>query len=110
MTFLRFACQALIDTHAHELPNVAYRHIYARDGLRCTNPSCTRRDRTPHHVRFRAHGGDDSDDNVISLCTRCHLDGVHGGRFTVSREGAALVWRFADHTVVVGRERYRRLS
>ncbi len=107
MTFLRFACQALIDTHAHELPNVAYRHIYARDGLRCTNPFCRRRDCTPHHVRFRAHGGDDSDDNVITLCTRCHLDGVHGGRFTVSREGPKLVWRFADHTVVIDRDRYR---
>ena len=107
MTFLRFACQALIDTHAHELPNVAYRHIYARDGLRCTNPFCRRRDCTPHHVRFRAHGGDDSDDNVITLCTRCHLDGVHGGRFTVTREGLSLVWRFGKHTVVVGRDRYR---
>jgi hypothetical protein len=45
MSFLRFACQALIDTHAHELPDVAYRHIYARDGLRCMNPFCTRRDK-----------------------------------------------------------------
>ena len=107
MTFLRFACQALIDTHAHELPDVAYRHIYARDGLRCTNPFCRRRDCTPHHVRFRAHGGDDSDDNVITLCTRCHLDGVHGGRFTVTRKGSSLVWRFADHTVVVDRDRSR---
>jgi hypothetical protein len=107
MTFLRFACQALIDTHAHELPKVAYSQIYARDGLRCMNPLCNRRDCTPHHVRFRALGGDDSDENLITLCTRCHLDGVHGGRFTVTREGPSLVWRFGEHTVVVDRDRYR---
>jgi hypothetical protein len=107
MTFLRFACQSLIDTHAHELPKIAYAHIYARDGLRCTNPFCTRRDCTPHHVRFRSHGGDDSDDNVITLCTRCHLDGVHRGRFTVTRIDKSLVWRFGAHTIVVDRTRYR---
>ena len=71
------------------------------------NPFCNRRDCTPHHVRFRALGGDDSDENLITLCTRCHLDGVHGGRFTVTREGPSLVWRFGKHTVVVDRERYR---
>jgi hypothetical protein len=58
-------------------------------------------------VRFRAHGGDDSDGNVITLCTRCHLEGVHGGRFTVARENGSLVWRLGKHTVVVDRNRYR---
>jgi hypothetical protein len=107
MSFLRFACQALIDTHAHELPDVAYSHIYARDGLRCMNPFCTRRDCTPHHVTFRAHGGDDSDENLVTLCTWCHLEGVHRGCFTVTRENGVLVWRFGNHTVVVGRRRIR---
>jgi hypothetical protein len=71
------------------------------------NPFCTRRDCTPHHVTFRAHGGDDSDDNLVTLCTWCHLEGVHRGRFTVTRENGVLVWRFGSHTVVKGRRRIR---
>lgn len=25
-----------------------------------------------HHVTFRSHGGDDSDENLVTLCTKCH--------------------------------------
>jgi hypothetical protein len=57
MSFFHFACLNFIETRIRELPPVAYTDIYARDGLRCTNPFCTRRDSTPHHIRFRAHGG-----------------------------------------------------
>ena len=38
---------------------VAYGHIYARDGFECQSPLCTRRDVTPHHLVFRSHGGGD---------------------------------------------------
>jgi hypothetical protein len=38
---------------------------------------------------------------AATLCTRYHLDGVHGGRFTVTRDGPSLVWRFGTHTVFV---------
>jgi hypothetical protein len=44
----------------------------------------------------------------VSLCTWCHLEGVHAGRFTVTRENGVLVWCFGDHTVVIGRRRIRR--
>jgi hypothetical protein len=57
MRFFQFACVTFIETWIRALPPVAYRDIYARDGLRCTNPFCARRDCTPHHVTFRAHGG-----------------------------------------------------
>jgi len=25
-----------------------------------------------HHKKFRSHSGDDSDDNLITLCNHCH--------------------------------------
>jgi hypothetical protein len=28
--------------------------------------------KTPHHIRARSIGGDDVEDNVISLCNLCH--------------------------------------
>jgi hypothetical protein len=45
--------------------------------------------------------------SVPDRLSLCHLEGVHGGRFTVTREGPSLVWRFGKHTVVVDRDRYR---
>ena len=30
-----------------------------------------------HHKEFRSHSGDDSDENFITLCDRCHAD-THG--------------------------------
>jgi hypothetical protein len=106
-SFLRFACLTVIEQWAHERPDYQYAHIYLRDGLRCTSPVCGRRDVTPHHTRFRAHGGGDEDTNVTSLCVWCHLRGVHEGRLAVTGEAPALKWRIAGHTVVDGRTRLR---
>ncbi len=45
--------------------------VLRRDGWRCqlcgsmTNLEV-------HHQRFRSHSGEDSDDNLITLCTNCH--------------------------------------
>ncbi len=30
-----------------------------------------------HHKQFRSHSGDDSEENLITLCTLCHA-GTHG--------------------------------
>jgi hypothetical protein len=108
-SFLYFACSALLDSWAYALPPVAYGHIYERDGFRCSNPLCSRRDVTPHHTVFRSHLGTDDDDNVISLCVWCHLDGVHGGRITVHGPANDLTWRLGrtPHTIVQGRTRTR---
>src|SRR6185295_10715976 len=58
-SFIAFLCTSLWQTW---LPFLEQRHdkwrlIYARDRHTCTNAFCERRDITPHHVRFRAHGG-----------------------------------------------------
>ena len=104
-SFLQFICLTFIKTWACELPAVAYAHIYARDGLRCTNPTCTRRDCTPHHVRFRAHGGGDEPENLTTLCSWCHLEGVHGGRISVAGRSPQLEWHIGQHTTIIGRDR-----
>src|SRR4029077_3669235 len=108
-TFLRFACESFMETWRRARPSVAYGHIYERDRFRCQNPVCGRSDVTPHHLRFRSRGGDDSDANVISLCAPCHLDGIHGGRLTATPPADAVRWTIGrvHHTIVEGRRRQR---
>jgi hypothetical protein len=112
-SFLAFAATALLASHAVPRAPVAYGHIYARDGYRCMNPCCMRRDLTPHHIVFRGRGGSDDDTNVITLCVECHLRLVHGGTLSVSGTAPdALTWVLGreGHTVVHGRRRERAAS
>jgi hypothetical protein len=108
-TFLRFACELFADTWRPRSLEVEYARIYERDRHRCQSPCCGRRDVTPHHLRFRCHGGDDSDENVTSLCAWCHLEGIHGGHISATPPASNIRWTFgrSRHTVVEGR---RRLS
>jgi len=110
VTFVRYLCVALIDPwRPRERSGLAYAEVYERDGHRCTSPVCTRHDLTPHHLVFRSAGGDDTDENVTSLCVWCHLDGVHDGRLTVTPPASAMMWQVGrtPHTVVEG---WRRIT
>jgi HNH endonuclease len=112
-TCLRFLCESLMDSWKHALGKpVAYGSVYARDRYRCTNPVCSSRAITPHHIVFRSHGGDDTDDNVTSLCVACHLEGVHGGCLRARGAASAIEWTLGrhPHTVVRGRQRGRCLD
>ncbi len=52
--------------------------ILRRDGWRCQ--SCgSMSNLEVHHREFRSHGGADSEENLITLCTACH-DGVHSAK------------------------------
>ncbi|MDQ2645943.1 MAG: HNH endonuclease [Myxococcota bacterium] len=108
-TFLRFACELFLDTWRARGLDVEYAHIYERDRHRCQSPCCGRRDVTPHHLRFRSHGGDDSDENLTSLCTWCHLEGIHRGQISATPPASNIRWTFgrSAHTVVEGRRRTR---
>jgi 5-methylcytosine-specific restriction endonuclease McrA len=45
--------------------------ILRRDGWRCQ--SCgTMSNLEVHHQEFRSHSGDDSEENLITLCAACH--------------------------------------
>ena len=51
--------------------------VLRRDGWRCQ--SCgTMSNLEVHHKQFRSHTGDDSEQNLITLCTQCHT-GIHRG-------------------------------
>ncbi len=63
---------------------VAYGDVYLRDRWRCASPVCRSRHVTPHHVRFRSRGGGEERKNLVSLCEKCHLELVHGGKLKVS--------------------------
>jgi hypothetical protein len=108
--FFRFLCRTLIETWKSSLgSDVAYAPIYARDRYRCRSPVCSRMDVTPHHLKFRSAGGDDTDENVASLCVWCHLDGIHGGRLSATPPASSIQWRIGrePHTEVEGRRRKR---
>ena len=50
--------------------------ILRRDSWRCQ--SCgTMSNLEVHHRQFRTHSGDDSEENLITLCATCHAR-VHG--------------------------------
>jgi len=45
--------------------------VLRRDGCRCQ--SCgSRSNLEVHHKEFRGHGGDDSEQNLVTLCAVCH--------------------------------------
>jgi 5-methylcytosine-specific restriction endonuclease McrA len=49
--------------------------VLRRDGWRCQ--SCGAMSNLEvHHNQFRSHSGQDSEENLITLCTQCHA-GIH---------------------------------
>jgi hypothetical protein len=96
-SFVRLLCDTFWKAWRHLTERTEkYAHIYARDRYTCSSPVCSRRDVTPHHVQFRSRGGSDEDDNVIALCTWCHLEGVHGGRLEVTGRAGQLEWQLGS--------------
>jgi hypothetical protein len=79
--FLPFLVQAALrswrDSFSH-LSKIEYSDVYERDLWKCQNPRCTSRHVTPHHIIFRSAGGGEDRSNLVSLCTICHLELVHG--------------------------------
>jgi len=51
--------------------------ILRRDGWRCQLCG-SMSNLEVHHKQFRSHSGQDSEENLITLCTQCH-DRIHRG-------------------------------
>ena len=47
--------------------------VLRRDGWRCQSCGSTS-NLEVHHQQFRSHSGDDSEENLITLCTICHSE------------------------------------
>lgn len=91
----RFLAVEFLQTWEHDLePDVAYAEVYWRDGWQCASPTCSRRDGTPHHLVFRSMGGGDEMENVVTLCSWCHLEGIHHvGSIRAEGPASAMVWK-----------------
>jgi hypothetical protein len=108
-SFVAFLCASLWTTWLPFLEawDDKWRHVYLRDRHRCTSPVCERRDVTPHHVHFRAHGGTDELENMTSECSWCHLRGIHRGRLRAAGSASSLLWMIGRDPILVvnGREK-----
>jgi hypothetical protein len=110
MSWLRFLCLGLWHAWRHLLGvSGEYGGIYLRDGYRCRSPVCSRRDVTPHHLRFRSQGGGDEAENLATVCSWCHLFGIHGGRIRAEGTARHIRWELGPTgepcLVVDGRDR-----
>jgi len=57
-----------LDTDAYQQ---LCQQVFKRDGWRCQ--ACgSMQQLQVHHKEFRSHSGDDSEENLIALCERCH--------------------------------------
>ena len=110
---IRLLCVMFCVEWIHVLAtDVKYGHIYSRDGFECRSPLCTRRDVTPHHLVFRSQGGGEEDENIISLCTWCHLFGVHRGLILAAGKVPAVTWELGREPMlrVEGRKKIERVA
>lgn len=57
-----------LDTEAYQQ---LCQQVLQRDGWRCQNCG-SRENLQVHHKKFRSQSGDDSDENLITLCATCH--------------------------------------
>jgi 5-methylcytosine-specific restriction endonuclease McrA len=48
-----------------------HRQVLERDGWECQLCGAMS-NLEVHHIRFRSHSGDDSEQNLITLCAACH--------------------------------------
>jgi hypothetical protein len=110
MSWLKFLCLSFWRAWQHVVgAKVAYGGIYWRDRYRCRSPVCSRRDVTPHHLRFRSAGGGDEPENVAAVCSWCHLFGIHGGRIRAAGSAERIRWELGPRArpcvIVDGRQR-----
>lgn len=63
------------------LPKAVSRAVYQRDDWHCRHCNCSSA-LTPHHVVYQSAGGEDTLDNLLTLCLKCHTD-VHERRLVI---------------------------
>ena len=60
------------------------KQVLSRDGYRCC--SCGFRGNLHcHHIVYRSHQGEDTADNLLTLCSQCH-EAVHRSDLEITKE------------------------
>ena len=110
-SFIAWLCFAVWDAWSPIAGEVINRwdHIYRRDRYRCASPVCSRRELTAHHLVFRSHGGSDHVHNIITLCSVCHLSGIHGGTLRASPPASRIRWVIGRKPIMIVEGRTRTL-
>ena len=76
------------------------RAVLHRDHHRCRVPGCSNRLWLDlHHLEYFSAGGDNSEANLITLCS-VHHQLLHDGRLGIERREEGLLFRFGDGRVV----------
>ena len=76
------------------------RAIELRDGGTCRFPGCNHSIHTEiHHVKHRAHGGETTEDNLITLCDH-HHSRLHDGGFSIVSADGDFVFRTRTGRVI----------
>jgi len=92
-SFVDFLIRAFWSVWLRRDPDrVAYQDVYERARLRCESPVCSNRDLTPHHLKFRGHGGGDERSNLAGLCVVCHLEILHQNRMKAAPPAHDIHW------------------
>lgn len=56
-------------------------YVLHRDSHKCQNPNCKNKDEKKileiHHIKYRSLGGTDNQNNLITLCNKCHTPPNH---------------------------------
>jgi len=78
------------------------RRVRLRDGDRCRNPGCRRREELhAHHIHYRSHGGRTIPANEVAVCTTCHAL-IHAGLLEVSGDPfSRLSWQPRSKSLVL---------
>lgn len=49
-----------------------YDRVFDRDNYLCVECGSNQLDRAPHHKIFKSQGGEDTEENLVTLCVKCH--------------------------------------
>jgi hypothetical protein len=85
---------------SRSIPPATRRAVLQRDGHRCQVPGCTNRLWLDlHHLEYFRDGGDNSEENLLTLCS-AHHQLLHDGLLGIERLDGELLFRFGDGRVV----------
>ena len=53
-----------------------------------------------HHIKYRSQGGDDNENNLITLCEDCHGD-IHDGKIVLTKNPKKTNLKYATHMSII---------